>query len=57
MEAMSLSAPEPLLDTQGLILSPDIVFRLLSHTQLFQLALPQGCLLATNFAEPPIYSI
>lgn len=32
MEAMALSAPEPLFDTQGLILSPDIVFRLLNQT-------------------------
>lgn len=29
----SLSVPEPLLDTQGLILSPDKVFHLLSQTQ------------------------
>lgn len=52
MEAMTLSVPEPLLDTQGLILSPDIIFRLLSQTQLSQLALPQGCHLSTNFTEP-----
>lgn len=45
----SLSAP----DTQGPILSPDIVLHWLSQTHLPQLALRQGCLSSSNFAKAP----